>query len=606
MIQHVLDDSFYLWANGGWLRKKVKLSDQKNDSSGILEDARIRVQKDLQDIMDRLTMADRNSLSEREKKILDFYHASTNTAIIEGKGLSEFLPVLQTCRRINEDPSGVLAELHSQYGVNTLFCLRSMIDRKNSDNTKCSLFLDTTRGFYKDFEHLAGLGSNDYHDRAKPLAHETRTHFPEGIDQLDKYEIMIHRAFDILGSYDIVRYKSTEYNKSLAREIVKLQVELIKSNSPADESRLDPLQTYNIFEVDGLQELTKGAPISTGAYLAFGPVNIQDFNWRSYFEKCGQDPDAVGDMIVEQPEALSMLNFALNTSYIIDYLVLQCFESFSPHMTSKTQNWAQDLHNMLGSSASIVKTNSESSVRLVDMYFGETLGEIYREKNYNPRTIQIVRDMSNRLKLELHDSLNRCDWFEEKTKLEALEKLAALEVQIWGPSKLCNKELEFTINRDAHFANVIECRRCIFKYELGLMNQPTDRDLWLSSPQTVNAFYLPSLNRVTIPAGILQYPLFDVNSDTAIHYGSLGKIIAHEMAHAFDDFGRMFDYNGNVRNWWSPKDEVAYHERILSKLSNVSLIFIPYDTISKPYPFEINRSNFLFRVCVFFPSYGRM
>ena len=183
MIQHVLDDSFYLWANGGWLRKKVKLSDQKNDSSGILEDARIRVQKDLQDIMDRLTMADRNSLSEREKKILDFYHASTNTAIIEGKGLSEFLPVLQTCRRINEDPSGVLAELHSQYGVNTLFCLRSMIDRKNSDNTKCSLFLDTTRGFYKDFEHMAGLGLNDYHDRAKPLAHETRTHFPEGITE---------------------------------------------------------------------------------------------------------------------------------------------------------------------------------------------------------------------------------------------------------------------------------------------------------------------------------------------------------------------------------------------------------------------------------------
>jgi predicted metalloendopeptidase len=112
-----------------------------------------------------------------------------------------------------------------------------------------------------------------------------------------------------------------------------------------------------------------------------------------------------------------------------------------------------------------------------------------------------------------------------------------------------------------HLDNVIRIRHFFFRKEIEKINRPTDRSLWLCSPATVNAFYHPALNEIVLPAAFLQSPMFDSSADLAVQYGSLGAMIGHEISHGFDKIGRRYDGDGNLRDWWKPKDVEEYSKR---------------------------------------------
>ncbi|KAA6309326.1 Neutral endopeptidase, partial [termite gut metagenome] len=151
-------------------------------------------------------------------------------------------------------------------------------------------------------------------------------------------------------------------------------------------------------------------------------------------------------------------------------------------------------------------------------------------------------------------------WMSDETKAKAKEKLDAFYVKIGYPDKWRDYSA-LNIEKDSYYENVKRANRFEYAYMLAKAGKPVDKDEWQMTPQTVNAYYNPSTNEICFPAGILQYPFFDMKADDAFNYGAIGVVIGHEMTHGFDDQGRQFDKDGNLKDWWTKEDATRFEER---------------------------------------------
>jgi putative endopeptidase len=149
----------------------------------------------------------------------------------------------------------------------------------------------------------------------------------------------------------------------------------------------------------------------------------------------------------------------------------------------------------------------------------------------------------------------------DATKLEAIAKLEKMNVKIGYPDKWIDYT-SLDITRDSYYQNVLNSAKFEMKKQMAKIGKPVDKDEWHMTPQTVNAYYNPNLNEIVFPAAILQYPFFQLNADDAVNYGSIGVVIGHEMTHGFDDQGRQYDKEGNLRDWWAPGDADRFKEKI--------------------------------------------
>ena len=170
--------------------------------------------------------------------------------------------------------------------------------------------------------------------------------------------------------------------------------------------------------------------------------------------------------------------------------------------------------------------------------------------------ITLVRN----LQTALGERIQALPWMGDETKAKALEKLAAFRVKIGYPDKWRDYS-GLDIVRDTYYDNVKRANRFAYDYMFDKIGKPVDRDEWHMTPQTVNAYYNPTTNEICFPAGILQYPFFDMQADDAFNYGAIGVVIGHEMTHGFDDQGRQFDKDGNLKDWWTEEDATRFQER---------------------------------------------
>ena len=148
----------------------------------------------------------------------------------------------------------------------------------------------------------------------------------------------------------------------------------------------------------------------------------------------------------------------------------------------------------------------------------------------------------------------------DETKAKALEKLAAIYVKVGYPDKWRDYS-GLEIKDDSYYANILRSNRFDYDYMLAKNGKPVDKTEWMMTPQTVNAYYNPTTNEICFPAGILQYPFFDMKADDAFNYGAIGVVIGHEMTHGFDDQGRLYDKDGNLKDWWTAEDAEKFQER---------------------------------------------
>ena len=195
-----------------------------------------------------------------------------------------------------------------------------------------------------------------------------------------------------------------------------------------------------------------------------------------------------------------------------------------------------------------------------DPALGEAVGEMYVEKYFPASSKEKMLTLVGNLQTALSERINGLEWMSDTTKAKAQEKLAAFTVKIGYPDKWRDYS-GLEIKDDSYWANVRRSNIFDMAYQLADVDKPVDKSRWHMNPQTVNAYYNPTTNEICFPAAILQPPFFNPDADDAVNYGAIGVVIGHEMTHGFDDQGRQFDKDGNLKDWWTAEDAKRFEER---------------------------------------------
>ncbi len=205
-------------------------------------------------------------------------------------------------------------------------------------------------------------------------------------------------------------------------------------------------------------------------------------------------------------------------------------------------------------------------VGLVESCLGEALGEIYVERHFPPSHKSAMEALVGRLIEAYHKSISSLEWMSPATRERALEKLALFTPKIGYPVRWRDYSAVEVVPGDV-LASVRSVERADMAYSLNKLNKPVDRDEWHMTPQTVNAYYNPTMNEIVFPAAILQPPFFNPQADDAVNYAGIGAVIGHEIGHGFDDQGSTFDGTGKVSDWWTQEDREAFTERTSALIS---------------------------------------
>ena len=406
-----------------------------------------------------------------------------------------------------------------------------------------------TRGIFPGFHFEV---ENDRRDSTRFLAEVSQAGL--GLPDRDYYFLEDDRSRQIRDAYRAHLEKVLKLNgddaataSANAATIIDLETELARASMTAVERR-DLEKTYNKMGVAQLEALAPGFP------------------WKTYFESIRAGN--LAEIGVRQPE------FAKRFAQLFaERPIAQWRPYVRWHLlqatSDKLDNRYESLHfEFYGKTLRGQADPGPRSRRVLEIISGpygnapmaEAIGQLYVETAFPPqakaRALQLVQNVKD----ALAERLRTVDWMTEETRARSLEKVATMRIKIGYPDRW--KDLSRSQVGDLLFvenwmsANIFEHER-----NLARLGKPVDRDEWLMSPHIVNAYYNPPYNEIVFPAAILQPPYFDARADDAVNYGAIGTVIGHEITHGFDDRGRLFDKDGNMRDWWTEEDARRYKER---------------------------------------------
>lgn len=345
-------------------------------------------------------------------------------------------------------------------------------------------------------------------------------------------------------------FKKFGFSESAAQKkmqnIMKLETELAKVSKSNTELR-DPEANYHKMTY---AEFNKKYPhIQLEKQLLAAGVNL----------------NYVKDLVVGQPEFVEgadKLISNLTLAEFRDYMEWGQIMSAAGYLS---EDIAAESFNFFGKTMSGRKENHplwKRSTSQVEGQMGQALGKIYVEKYFPASSKERMKTLVANLQKALASRIKEQDWMSEETKKNALDKLNSFYVKIGYPDKWIDLSDLHIDSAKSYYANIEECRRFWNKWNIDTkVGKPVDKDEWQMDPQTVNAYYNPTTNEICFPAGILQVPFFDPTADDAFNYGAIGVVIGHEMTHGFDDQGRHYDKDGNMKDWWTASDGENFNKR---------------------------------------------
>ncbi len=307
--------------------------------------------------------------------------------------------------------------------------------------------------------------------------------------------------------------------------------------------RRDPDATYHRMSPRELRKLTPA------------------FSWPAYLHDLGAPP--VPAVNVGQPKFFEALNRALKEIPLSDwkvYLRWHLINSAAPTLSSAFVNEDFDFNNRILRGTEKILPRWKRCVSATDGALGFALGKIYVAEYFPPESKARADEMVRHLIAALRDDLATLSWMGTETRKAALAKLDAFTPKIGYPDRWRDYSA-YSVERGSYAANVLNGAEFESRRDLAKIGKPVDRTEWEMTPPTVNAYYFAPRNEIVFPAGILQPPFFDGKADDAVNYGGIGAVIGHEMTHGFDDQGRKFDGQGNLRNWWTPEDLKNFEQR---------------------------------------------
>jgi putative endopeptidase len=345
-----------------------------------------------------------------------------------------------------------------------------------------------------------------------------------------------------------------------AEQVLAAETALAKvSKSPVDLR--DPNANYHKLTLKDLDKLTDG------------------LDWKDLLEKLRVKQDTV---LVGQPEFYTGMYKALKSLPLEDwknYLAFHLVDNYVPALGNAFQD-AQFAYAKLLSGQQQQKPRWKRASQLVDGLMGDALGQLYVRKYFPPEAKARMKELVDNLQATYADHIQGLDWMSDSTKRKALVKLHAITKKIGYPDKWKDYS-SVTIGRDDALGNMRNCGKYEYQRNINKIGKPVDRSEWYMTPPTVDAYYNPTANDINFPAGILQPPFFFKDGDDAVNYGAIGLVIGHEMTHGFDDQGRQYDADGNLKNWWSAEDAVKFKQK-------ANLVVRQYDNYVAVDTFHIN------------------
>lgn len=374
------------------------------------------------------------------------------------------------------------------------------------------------------------------------------------------------------GGYSIERdyyVKDDEANKKILeaykKHVVKM-FQLVGETADAAQQKME-----NVLKVEmrmakaGRDNVALRDPASNYHKMSFADFqkDYEGFDWKTYFDMQGMTD--IDSLSVGQPEAVKEALAVLKDTpveVLKDFFLRQILDSSGGILGDKVYEEVFDFEGRILTGAKEPRPRWKRSVSAVNGILGEAVGQMYVEKYFPPANKARMEELIKNLQTALGERIDAQEWMSESTKKAAHEKLDAFYVKVGYPDKWRDYSKMNIDPQKSLYENMKEVAKWAHADMLARKwKKPVDRDEWHMTPQTVNAYYNPTTNEICFPAGILQYPFFDMEADDAFNYGAIGVVIGHEMSHGFDDQGRQFDKDGNFRDWWADGDGDKYNKR---------------------------------------------
>ncbi|HYD22508.1 MAG TPA: M13 family metallopeptidase, partial [Flavipsychrobacter sp.] len=300
---------------------------------------------------------------------------------------------------------------------------------------------------------------------------------------------------------------------------------------------------YNKYSLDGATKATPG------------------IDWKTLFvdmKITGQD-----SLIVATPNFFKEAGKQLKTTPLDvwkKYLKFHVVNDMTPFLSKNFDELHFNFYGREVSGQKEQKPRWKRVLNVVDGSVGELLGKMYVDKHFKPEAKQRMMELVKNLEETYSDRIKRLDWMTDSTKAKAQEKLSSFMKKIGYPDKWKDYSKLEIVGND-YVKNILASSAFEYDYTLAKLGRPVDKTEWQMTPPTVNAYYNPAFNEIVFPAGILQFPFFDAEADDAVNYGGIGGVIGHEMTHGFDDQGRQYAADGNLKDWWGPTDAAKFKEK---------------------------------------------
>ncbi len=504
-------NDFFQYANGTWIKNNPIPPDRT--SWGAFNELRDRNLTALNQVA--LAAALNPGTDYNSKLVGDLYMSAMDTAKIEAAGATPLQPEFARIDAIKNsaDLIGAIAALQMRAGTPGF---NFYVGQDATDSTQTIAVLS---------QGGLGLPDRDYYFNDDQKSKDLRV----------GYVNHIKKMFALLGDAAEVADKN-------AQTVMALETRLAKASSTKVEMR-DPKANYN---PKTLSQLQADAP---------------EVNWQRFFDGIGLAQP--GSFNLAQPKFFKAFANEVNSTPVADwktYLRWNVAHENAP-MLSKAfadENFEYFSKTLNGQKEQLPRW--KRMVQVVDTALPEAMGKLYVDKNFAGPAKQRTLDLVKNLRSAMGERIQKLEWMDDATRSMALKKLEAFAIKIGYPDKWRDYS-GLKLSRDSLVQNMAAASEFEFKRQLAKVGKPVDRNEWGMSPPTVNAYYNPEMNEIVFPAGILQPPFFDANGSDAANYGAIGMVIGHEFTHGFDDEGRQYDAQGNLKSWWTEAAEKNFNER---------------------------------------------